>query len=242
VYFGNGTTGQDRAIRIEAYQEGAFADGLGFRFFTNNSGVLGEAARLDKAGSLLVGTTSATASKLNVVDTGITVTRVIRSETTNGSFTGRLFEGYAAATTTNGTFQLIEVLNGNATGIFRVLDSGNAQNTNNSYGGTSDIKLKENVVDTGPKLEKLNQVRVVNYNLKLNPQQNLLGVVAQELEQIFPNMVEENIDRDKDGNDLGTTTKSVKYSVFVPMLIKAMQEQQVLITQLTARITALEGA
>ena len=32
------------------------------------------------------------------------------------------------------------------------------------------------------------------------------------------------IDRDNDGSDLGTTTKSVKYSVFVPILIKAIQE------------------
>jgi hypothetical protein len=37
-------------------------------------------------------------------------------------------------------------------------------------------------------------------------------------------MVEEAPDRDADGKDLGTTTKSVKYSVFVPMLIKAIQE------------------
>ena len=32
------------------------------------------------------------------------------------------------------------------------------------------------------------------------------------------------VDRDKEGNDLGTITKSVKMSVFVPILIKAMQE------------------
>jgi hypothetical protein len=54
-------------------------------------------------------------------------------------------------------------------------------------------------------------------------------------------MVEESPDRDTEGNDLGTTTKSVKYSVFVPMLIKAMQEQQALIQSLTARITTLES-
>jgi hypothetical protein len=37
-------------------------------------------------------------------------------------------------------------------------------------------------------------------------------------------MIDESPDRDAKGNDLGTVTKSVKYSVFVPMLIKAMQE------------------
>ena len=54
-------------------------------------------------------------------------------------------------------------------------------------------------------------------------------------------MVEEVQDRDADGNDLGTTTKSVKYSIFVPMLIKAIQEQQAIITDLKARIETLEN-
>ena len=84
-------------------------------------------------------------------------------------------------------------------------------------------------------------MRVVNYNL-IGDEKKQLGVIAQELEQVFPSMVEEMPDKDEKGNDLGTTTKSVKYSVFVPMLIKAIQEQQALITALTTRITALEAA
>jgi len=139
-------------------------------------------------------------------------------------------------TTTNSTYNHFVCANGNFTGIFLVRDSGNALNTNNSYGGLSDIKLKENIVDASPKLDKLNKVRVVNYNLKDNPNQKLIGVIAQELENIFPSMIEESKDIDKDGNDLGTTTKSVKYSVFVPMLIKAIQEQQAQIEELKAKI------
>jgi hypothetical protein len=93
--------------------------------------------------------------------------------------------------------------------------------------------MKENITDATPKLEKLQQVRVVNYNL-IGDQQKQLGVIAQELEQVFPGMIEERPDRDDEGNDLGTVTKSVKYSVFVPMLIKAIQE-------LSAKVAALEG-
>jgi hypothetical protein len=85
------------------------------------------------------------------------------------------------------------------------------------------------------------QVKVRNYSLKTDPNHKQLGVIAQELETVFPAMVEETIDKDEEGNNLGTTTKSVKYSVFVPMLIKAMQEQQTLIETLTTRLTALEG-
>jgi hypothetical protein len=128
----------------------------------------------------------------------------------------------------------------NLTTRVQIRGDGNLLNLNNSYGGISDIKLKENIVDATPKLEKLNQVRVVNYNL-IGEEQKQIGVIAQELEQIFPSMVEETIDRDAEGNDLGTTTKAVKYSVFVPMLIKAIQEQQAIITDLKSRIEILES-
>jgi len=113
--------------------------------------------------------------------------------------------------------------------VFKVLSTGNVQNLNNSYGAISDSKLKENIVDATSKLDQLCQVRVVNYNLKGDKSKaKLLGVVAQELETVFPGLVDENKDIEfDDANneiDLGTTTKSVKYSVFVPMLIKAIQE------------------
>ena len=54
-------------------------------------------------------------------------------------------------------------------------------------------------------------------------------------------MVEESPDKNEDGIDLNTTTKQVKYSVFVPILIKALQEQQTKIEELEARITELEN-
>ena len=122
----------------------------------------------------------------------------------------------------------------------RINNNGSIQNSLNSYGGLSDIKLKENIVDATPKLEELNQVRIVNYNL-IGSEQKQIGVIAQELEQIFPGMVEDTPDRDEEGNDLGTVTKGVKYSVFVPMLIKAIQEQQAMIAQLQADVAVLKG-
>ena len=54
-------------------------------------------------------------------------------------------------------------------------------------------------------------------------------------------MIDETPDFDTEGNILETVTKSVKYSVFVPMLIKAMQEQQTIIEDLKTRIETLEG-
>ena len=152
----------------------------------------------------------------------------------NSTSANAIFIGYHSATSTTalGTSSIVITSNGN---IF---------NTNGSYGSLSDAKLKENVTDATPKLDKLNQVRVVNYNLKGelgHGTHKQIGVIAQELEQIFPGMVEESPDRDAEGNDLGTTTKAVKYSVFVPMLIKAIQELNAKVDAQAAEIAALKG-
>lgn len=138
---------------------------------------------------------------------------------------------------------------------FRVASNGNVQNQNNSYGAISDIKLKENIEDATPKLDDLMKVKVRNYNL-IGDDKKQIGVIAQELEEVFPAMIDESEDFeeveipqvDEEGNEVvneegevvttkervskGTSTKSVKYSVFVPMLIKAIQEQQVQIDKL----------
>jgi hypothetical protein len=119
----------------------------------------------------------------------------------------------------------------------RIENNGNITNSNNSYGSLSDIKLKENIEPATPKLDDLLKVKVCSYNFKKElgyDGEKQLGVIAQELEAIFPSLITESEDADVDGNKLGTTTKSVKYSVFVPMLIKAIQE-------LNAKIEKLEG-
>jgi hypothetical protein len=188
----------------------------------------------DGSGNFLVGTTSAYAS-------GATPHLFVSANTS-----GKYVAVFKNANATPGCLILDLSADPNntsdtyiATGQnrFKVLSNGNVQNTNNSYGAISDVKLKENIVDASPKLADLMQVKVRNYNL-IGETTRQIGVVAQELETVFPSMVDESFDRDAEGNDLGTTTKSVKYSVFVPMLIKAMQEQQAIIESLKARLDA----
>ena len=108
--------------------------------------------------------------------------------------------------------------------------NGNIVNANDSYGALSDERLKENIIDATPKLHDLMKVKVRNFNLK-GDKTKQIGVVAQELEEVFPNMIDETKGLNPDDE---TLYKSVKYSVFVPMLIKAIQE-------LEARIKELEN-
>jgi len=103
-------------------------------------------------------------------------------------------------------------------------------------GAISDSRLKENIVDASPKLEDLLKVRIVDYNLKNNSHKKYIGVVAQELEQLFPSLVSE----DYVNANAVTKYKSVKYSCFNVMLIKALQEQQVIINNLALRLERLQ--
>ena len=194
----------------------------------------------DASGNFMVGATTASA-KLDVTG-DISISNSANAATANffglnASLTTQVIQ--AIAVKAAGTdFTLFRGVSNSSTIVFNVFGNGNVTNTNNSYAGISDVKLKENIVDATPKLANLMQVKVRNYNLKSDPSFKQIGVIAQELETIFPTLVEETKDSDVKGNDLGTTTKSVKYSVFVPMLIKAMQEQQAIIESLKARLDA----
>jgi hypothetical protein len=204
-------------------------------FATNGT----ERMRITSGGNVLIGTTSDTYASNFISQTSTANVPIGRFNATNGGYYTQLLQISCANTSTNNTYNAIQ-FTANGTERFVVRDSGNVQNINNSYGGISDIKLKENIVDTTPKLNDLLKVKVRNYNF-IGQESKQLGVIAQELEDIFPSLVDDTKDKDDQGNDLGTTTKSVKYSVFVPMLIKAIQEQQELIQELTARLEILEN-
>ena len=125
---------------------------------------------------------------------------------------------------------------------FKVWSDGDVVNDDNSYGSTSDVKLKENIVDAGSQWDDVKAVKVRNFNFKKNKSKKLLGVVAQEIETISPGLVDNNTDMDKYNNDLGTTTKSVKYSILYMKAFKALQEAMAKIETLETKVAALEAA
>jgi len=132
----------------------------------------------------------------------------------------------------------------NGTQTCRILADGDLENSNNNYGAISDVKLKENIVDAESQWEDLKGINIRNYNFKeeLGFGTNThIGVVAQELELVSPNLVKTIPDRDNDDNDLGTTTKSVKYSVLYMKAVKALQEAMERIETLETKVAALEA-
>jgi len=150
-----------------------------------------------------------------------------------------LFSGYNNASTirASGTAQIY------------IFTNGNIQNTNDSYGQISDIKLKENIVDAESQWDDFKAVRFRKYNFKEETgyeTHTQLGVIAQELELVSPGLVYETPDRDEEGNDLGTTTKAVKSSILVKKALVALQEAmeriETLETQNAAILARLDAA
>jgi hypothetical protein len=152
-----------------------------------------------------------------------------------------------AASTGGALFEGRHSASGVATGTpcFVVRYNGNVQNTNNSYAAISDVKLKENIVNASSQWSDIKALQVRKYNLKEETGQQThtqIGLVAQEVEPISPGLVHETPDRDEEGNDLGTVTKSVNYSVLYMKAVKALQEAMERIEALEADVVQLKGA
>lgn len=213
----------------------------GIIFNTRNSDTYAERARITSGGYLKTTSdgsyNSSTGTYNEIYQTANSAGLYIRA--TNGSYTNTICQLQGDRTTTNATFNFIYAQNGNGTGVFAVRDSGNCVNTNNSYGSTSDVKLKQDIVDAGSQWNDIKNIRIRKYRFKNNSDGFLqIGVVAQEIEEISPGLIEENKDTDNEGNDLGTTTKSVKYSILYMKAVKALQEAMERIEALEVKLEA----
>lgn len=89
----------------------------------------------------------------------------------------------------------------------------------------SDARVKENVKTIDNALDKVTKLRGVEYN-KIGEDEQKIGVIAQEIEQILPQVVAE----DENG------MKSVAYGNIVGVLIEAIKDQQKQIDELKARL------
>jgi hypothetical protein len=94
---------------------------------------------------------------------------------------------------------------------------------------TSDQAYKKDIKDIGYGLAEVKQLQPRAYKMEVNDEDQL-GFIAQEMEQVIPEVV---------SGEEGS--KGLAYGHLVPVLVKAMQEQQTLIESLTDRIAQLEN-
>lgn len=114
------------------------------------------------------------------------------------------------STSTSGS---LSALNVSSTKLYYNPSTGTLNSTN--YNTLSDITLKENIDPIFNALTIIDRLNPVNFNWKDNGVK-AYGVIAQEIEQVLPNIVETK----NDG------IKSVSYIQLIPILIQAIKEQQ----------------
>ena len=144
--------------------------------------------------------------------------------------------------------------------VFRVLTGGTSYNDTGVFTVfPSDERLKKEIKETSPKLDKLLKLPIKSYYTTKDPNFKKMGVTAQDLEKVMPSLVDfVNVDEttpmvqkddngklllndegkpyvlDKNGDKL-SKIKYTKDSLLLFCAIKAIQE-------LSAKVTALENA
>lgn len=96
--------------------------------------------------------------------------------------------------------------------------------TTGAVTGSSDIRLKDHIKNIDSVSERLMKLRPVTYNYKTDPSVVVPGLIAQEVDTVFPDVVV-HPETDKD-------YYSIYYQYFIPYIIKGFKEQQAEIEQL----------
>ena len=201
------------------------ANGAYLRFDTaDTGGTVSERMRLDSGGNLLVGTTSAivgVAVGMRLVDTGSRM-ELGSAQSTNA------YIGYSMYST------------GAAAYRFYVGFGGTIFATSTTITAISDQRLKENIRDLDDGLGTVMALKPRKFDWKAGKGKDIKGdrgFIAQEFEQVLPDLIEEWKDPAPEGEE---PYKAINANL-IPTLVKAIQEQQALITKLTDRIAALEA-
>lgn len=105
-----------------------------------------------------------------------------------------------------------------------------------SYNTSSDYRLKTDLKNFNG-LDLINKVKTYDYSWKRDSSR-MYGVMAHELQEVIPYAVSGQKDAvDADGKII---PQSVDYSKLTPILVKALQEQGLLIKQLQKKVQTLE--
>jgi hypothetical protein len=188
--------------------------GGGHYWYTAPSGTAGNAISFTQAmtltagGELLVGTTTPNNYPLNI-EANVSGNHVYLKRSGANS---EIFMGG----TTSGDTQLF-IRSGGSGGVR--LDTAAT-----SWVSASDERLKNISSNIENAIEKLNTLRAVNYTWKSDKENsNNLGLIAQDVIMVFPELVSES---SRDG------MYGVKYTELIPVLVKAIQELSEKVKQL----------
>ena len=110
---------------------------------------------------------------------------------------------------------------------------------NTYYANYSDYRLKDNVTPLANASDIVSNLKPISYTMRYSPEATHLGFLAHELQEHVPSAVGGQKDEvDDEGNPV---YQNVDLSKVVPVLTAALKEALTTISELTARIEALEA-
>ena len=123
--------------------------------------------------------------------------------------------------------------------------NGTAYNSTGTWGNSSDIRLKQDIVDANPQWDDIKALKFKKYRLKKDVETELestdgykapvhFGLIAQEVELTSPGLVEDVADEEG-------TTKMLKTSIMLMKSVKALQEAMAKIESLQEQINELKN-
>jgi hypothetical protein len=193
-----------------------------------------EQMRLDSSGNLCVGRSAQlTGTGMTLSTDGRSVSCTLAIQAHNGSgFDPRIVleapgsnSGYFWYSRDNG--QIRASVGGETTGVSL---AGGAT----SWGSFSDERMKDIIEPITNAAEKVSSLRAVIGKYKTDEDDKRRSfLIAQDVQAVLPEAVYKN---SGDGDML-----SLAYTDVIPLLVAAIQEQQILIENLTTRLNALEG-
>lgn len=115
----------------------------------------------------------------------------------------------------------------------------NVSGTSGAWTAVSDKRLKKNLEPIGSVLPSINKMNVLKYNFISQGEtgKKSIGMLAQEVQEVFPEVVFENKPEDGSASYL-----TMDYSAFGVIAIKAIQEQQAQIEALKKQVADLTTA
>jgi hypothetical protein len=189
-----------------------------------------EKMRIDSSGNLLVGTTSAVGKFTVSGNAGASRVAAVMSNTASDAGSGALLVSKFDNTTTTSQVFVAFAVNNNTVASGQINANGASAA---AFGSYSDSRLKQNIVDLPSQLANIMALRTVEFDyIESEGGGHQIGFIAQEVQQVYPDLVGERADGMLTLTDLNKNDAR---------LIKCIQEQQALITALTARIEALEN-
>ena len=126
----------------------------------------------------------------------------------------------------------IGLLNSGGSWSLKCDNSGNVTATGNVT-AYSDLRIKENIRTVDNALDKVQSMRGVYFDRKDTGKASV-GVIAQEIEQILPEVVETQDTRTDENKDGLSDLKTVSYGNIVGVLIEAIKELRAEVAELKA--------